>query len=83
MQKTWMLKLRNVFLFGLNDRLEHECKKNKIANIEDDKFPPFLKKKTISGTSQKKDNYLYRGEFLINLKHHLNPNVPKLSGASL
>lgn len=38
--KTWMLKLRAVLVYGLYDRLGNEYKKEDTHVITDNKFPP-------------------------------------------
>ena len=76
-----MLKLRTVYPYGLNNRLEDEYKKYDTIVIVDNKFPTLSRKHNrISGfNTQKSNNSLSPDKVVIKPKHHLNYNLSDVS----
>ena len=69
-----MLKLRTVYLYGLDDYQGDECKKEDTHALVGNKFPPLLRKydRVSCGTIHKNNNSYCPDEFLIKLKHQLS-----------
>ena len=73
-----MLKLRNIYPYGLNDRLEDEYKKKNTHVLVGTKFPPVPSKhdKVSYRTIHKNMNPFSPDEFLMKLKHHPSLRKP-------
>ena len=72
-----MLKLRTIYPYGLNDRLEDEYKKENTRVLVGNKFPrvPRNHDRLSRGTIHKNNNYFSPDKFLIKLKHHLTHSL--------
>ena len=68
-EKTWMLKLRTVYLYGLNDWLEDTYKKDDYDFVGDN-FPPLPRKCNMIScySSHKNNNPLSPGELIVKFK---------------
>ena len=76
-EKTCMLKLRIVYLYGLNDGLGDEYKKDNAHMLVGNKFPPppVRHNRIFRGNSHKNNNSSPPDEFLIKIKHNLNHDL--------
>ena len=80
-----ILKLRNVYPYGLNDRPGDECKKGNTNALAGNKFPVLFRKyNKISCRASHKSIYSLSPEkFIIKLKHDHNHNLSGFPNCSI
>ena len=72
-ERFWMLKLRTVYPYGLNDRIGDEFIRDNTHILVGTKFPPLPRshKRTSRGTAHKSNNHTSPNSFLNKFKFHL------------
>ena len=77
-EKEWMLKLRTVFPYGLNDRVGDEHSSFRSKNLIGSLFPPLKRYSPdhVRGHNRKGLNKFNADNFLLFLKYQLDNNLP-------